>query len=81
MACPTCDHTMHHMECSVSELSMFWCPRCGTLKLCDEEILVPLLVKRCRKFAWESLVPPYIDAWIRHGIAESISEQDTEEDE
>lgn len=27
MACPTCDHTMHSLRPTV-----FWCPRCGTVK-------------------------------------------------
>ena len=31
MACPTCDHTMQLVNSDVPRI--FWCPRCGTLKM------------------------------------------------
>lgn len=34
MSCPTCDHTMH----SVSRVrGIFWCPRCGTVKIVEPD--------------------------------------------
>lgn len=31
MACPVCDHTMQNL--GVEGRRVFWCPRCGTLKM------------------------------------------------
>lgn len=33
MACPVCDHKMQNL--GVHEQRIFWCPRCGTLKMED----------------------------------------------
>jgi hypothetical protein len=49
MACPTCDHTMQS-----AAQSLFWCPRCGTLKDTRHgeppiDVSVPKLVERCHK--------------------------------
>lgn len=58
MACPTCDHTMHPIS-----LDVFWCPRCGTIRMREREKTVddgvrtlnrdevPMLVKRITEFA------------------------------
>lgn len=46
MACPTCDHTMQSVAAGV-----FWCPRCGTLRLALEDTAVPKLVERTREYA------------------------------
>jgi|GEM_PF-5661047 len=32
MPCPTCDHTMHKIATVNIRDSLFWCPRCGTIK-------------------------------------------------
>ena len=39
MACPTCDHTMHHIKPYLS-----WCPKCGTLLDNPDKEYVPQLV-------------------------------------
>lgn len=32
MACPTCDHTMQSIGQTKRQDSVFWCPRCGTIR-------------------------------------------------
>jgi len=52
MACPTCDHTMHSLGSTKNNESIFWCPRCGTVKgrnYAGEDRIVPRLVKRAAK--------------------------------
>lgn len=80
MSCPTCDHTMCAIGCKVTDRNFYWCPRCGTIKPCDETTAaVPDLVVRCRKFEGNlSLdncdeIAPSIDDWLSFGIAESIN--------
>ena len=41
MACPTCDHTMQAVAYSLGTQSVFWCPRCGTLKNQTGEVSLP----------------------------------------
>lgn len=57
MTCPICDHTMQLVGGLADRSHVYWCPRCGTLRLqglpglqenCKDE--APSLVKRCRKF-------------------------------
>jgi hypothetical protein len=79
MSCPTCDHTMHAMGCKVTDSTLYWCPRCGTIKPCDGEFVAPVLPERCRKFYAEVTkdTPPWnreilLPAWNRTGIGESI---------
>lgn len=70
MPCPTCDHTMQLITRGV-----FWCPRCGTLKVNGQEDAAPMLVERCRQFTWHSawrLAPHLAAEWNRLGIEESI---------
>jgi hypothetical protein len=66
---------MHSMGCRVTELPFFWCPRCGTIKPCDDTpAVVPLLVERCREFQanMKDYRGPMLE-WKRTGIAESIN--------
>lgn len=85
MACPTCDHTMHSLSAAdhTATLPMFWCPRCGTVRIGDTHSDTPKLVERCRTFAAEEFAtyspekghgvtsPPA--RWRSSGIAESIN--------
>jgi Zn-finger nucleic acid-binding protein len=92
MACPTCDHTMEfvgpvgHME----QQSVYWCPRCGTLKVADgerEDVSTPKIVERCREFEthlydcennddYGVYLARLPEDWRRFGIAESINPPD-----
>ncbi len=71
MTCNNCDHTMQCVS-----IGMFWCPRCGTIK--NEMIFTPMLVKRCRDFETDPLLPLLLlggevfQVWRRLGIVESI---------
>ena len=64
MPCPTC-------SCTVQKLSdeWFWCPRCGTISVPDDDFEMPSLVKRCREFG-KSLDDKFL--WIGLGVEESI---------
>ncbi len=33
MSCPTCDHTMKNLGMDNNEGRIFWCTRCGTMKI------------------------------------------------
>ena len=49
MACPTCDHTMHLIgKTHNMNSSIFWCPRCGTIKNDNSPTDVPKLVVEAR---------------------------------
>lgn len=53
MACPTCDHTMQNLGIKDwVKGSIFWCPRCGTLKFRRsqnfEEVESPYYIKNKR---------------------------------
>ena len=77
MACPTCSATMHAMGCKISDRDFFWCPRCGTIKSCDADVGVPMLVERCREFGKMYLISNAPRAaWKRLGIAESIARKE-----
>lgn len=65
MSCPTCDHTMQNLVPQV-----FWCPRCGTVKMGDNECF-PSLVGKCRTFS-DQLSPSYSSLWVRLGIHDSL---------
>jgi hypothetical protein len=67
MACPTCDHTIGRIAGEV-----FWCPRCGTLKVGNTATLTPQLVWRCREFA-STLGPSWKNLWHRLGIEEAVN--------
>ncbi len=77
MACPTCDHTMHSINAADTKAAfpIFWCPRCGTVKISEEHNYPPMLVERCRAF--EKDIPGNVISemavWKRLGIAESIN--------
>lgn len=49
MACPTCSHTMHKLCGGINPLTVFWCPRCGTINR-NGIVDVPKLVDRVREF-------------------------------
>lgn len=49
MACPTCDHTMQSFGELVYRGSIFWCPRCGTVRIRGESDNVPKLPARVRE--------------------------------
>ena len=82
MACPTCDHTMTPIGTMghiypYNDVSLFWCPRCGTLKanVVRESDNVPKLVARVIEFAGK-LTDEHqdlIDEFERIGIRESIT--------
>jgi len=66
---------MTPLGCKVTDKTFFWCPRCGTIKPCeDAEATAPTLVTRCRKF--EAMYLRGSDEmsleWNTLGIAESI---------
>lgn len=74
MACPTCDHMMESIRVGV-----FWCPRCGSLKLdlgLGIQDLSPKLVGRCREFQLKVIEQTgdfeTMGEWRRLGIAESL---------
>lgn len=77
--CPTCNHTMQAIGCRVTDKNFYWCPRCGTIKPCEEmEAIAPDLIARCRKFT--ASFPPgnppsvsYSAEWKRLGIDEAIN--------
>ena len=50
MACPTCDHTMKAVAVIETTVSLFWCPRCGTIKRTDDSGDRPKLVDRVVRF-------------------------------
>ena len=55
MACQTCDHSVHKvgvMPPPYTEVPLFWCPRCGTLRanVVNGEDESPKLVERLRAF-------------------------------
>ena len=77
MSCPTCDHTMNYFGETPGEKTIYWCPRCGTLRYDQEAPVVhrPKLVERCREFG-PTIYPRSVHAWndwVRLGIAESIN--------
>jgi hypothetical protein len=78
MSCPTCDHTMqclfNPVPQEIRQQSIFWCPRCGTLKGIDLEGLqvVPDLVGRARSFEF-CLNGSFCQAWYSHGMEEAIN--------
>ena len=68
MACPTCDHTMQSL------LTVFWCPRCGTVKH-GQNHEAPRLVDRCTEFIADLHHDGndyLIGRWETLGIQESI---------
>lgn len=69
MSCPTCDHTMEGIEnCA------WWCPRCGTLVVVQDNFYTPKLVERCRQYADMTIHhETSVVAWRMLGIAESIN--------
>lgn len=83
MSCPTCDHTMQTLFVD-RERSIYWCPRCGTLRSVlfeHEDDSVPFLISRCREFQRNHLAEATINshdyrAWRRLGIEESINVPD-----
>jgi len=75
MACPTCDHTMHNIGRTYHQQyeSLFWCERCGTIKL-GFEGTPPKLVGSIKEFAGK-LTDDHqdlIDEFERLGIRDSI---------
>jgi hypothetical protein len=65
--CPNCDHTMQSLWTNPEDKSMFWCPRCGTLKVQwphawgrphHEEIEAPKLLQYVRSFTSNYLPVP-----------------------
>lgn len=74
MACPTCSHTMHGMGCKVTGSTFYWCPRCGTIKPCEEEAVQPALVGRLKDYqaGLYGRCALHAREWERLGIAESI---------
>lgn len=79
MACPTCDHTMKKVGVMCdpyTDVGLFWCNRCGTLKAnaVNGEDEVPKLVKRVIEFA-STLTDQdqrVIDNFERCGVRESV---------
>lgn len=72
MCCPTCSHTMQSVASFV-----FWCPRCGTLKMFGE-FERPRLVDRCLQFESNTLVD-YTLEWNAIGIKEAIHTEEKRE--
>ena len=80
MACPTCDHTLHKvgvMPEPYTQVPLFWCPRCGTLKanVVTQEHERPKLVSRTVEAAmlFRDQYGAALDELIRLGIIESVS--------
>ena|ERR1700722_267403 len=83
MSCQTCSGTMQCLRtCSFAEPGIFWCPRCGSIRLQTDIIndrsgdAVPSLVGRCREFA-KTMATDAVKGtskrqWHSLGIAESI---------
>ena len=76
MACPTCDGTMQALGCRVTDRNFFWCPRCGTMKTCQEDTpVVPALVNFCRGYE-KTLVGECAEhdyQFNAHGIRDAIN--------
>lgn len=70
MSCTTCGHTIEQVINGI-----WWCPRCGTLKIeggvpSESE---PMLVQRCQTFEkYFDVGHPLLAQWLRLGCAESI---------
>lgn len=64
MPCPTCDHTMHNL--GVPQKSIFWCPRCGTIK--DEHAVTerPSWLRRVSEIA--NLGPSVISTFQANSV-------------
>jgi len=82
MACPTCDHTMQKIgndwlrhECGNTLVSVFWCPRCGTIKHPSSHFhTTPWLVKRVRDFTCDYELNADVSEVLRiKGILEAIT--------
>ena len=76
MSCPTCDHTMQDVA-KREDWNLFWCPRCGTLKIQDaaendEACRIPFLIGRLREFV-ATLGPMWSRLAHKLGILESIA--------
>ena len=72
MACPTCDGTMENLGANYTDghAQLFWCPRCGTIKLPLGIIEAPKLVGRCREYYQSAKI--HMDLWNRLGINETL---------
>jgi Zn-finger nucleic acid-binding protein len=91
MACPTCSHTMQSVGVTGQlEQRVYWCPRCGTIKVAGEvteDVEAPKLVARCRAFQAELyeceshddygvFMAAMPERWRVIGLAESIDPPD-----
>lgn len=73
MACPTCGHTMGSLPGTDDDLPIFWCSRCGTLKIGATATDVPKLVERCREFEeWMSSQGKDLRRFYPEGIKEEL---------
>jgi hypothetical protein len=75
MPCPTCSGTLACVLSDTdSDLSAFWCERCGTVSVQSHHganVYVPKLVERCRQLLDCSVGPVWTDA-RRLGVTEAI---------
>lgn len=72
MACNICDHTMQKIT---SPDNVFWCPRCGNLKMDQGQGTItstPLLVERTRSLIVEHLEDEALTAAFGLGVTESV---------
>ena len=75
MACPTCDHTMHHVATAGKKDPLFWCPRCGTIKS-EAKIKpfeAPMLVARAKALVVDN------DESKRIDILESVTNENNQD--
>jgi tRNA(Ile2) C34 agmatinyltransferase TiaS len=74
MPCPSCSGTMQNV--GVPDSRVFWCPRCGTLRMVDSDDVEsdhpPSLVERCRQMEAHLETTGIANAWVRLGISEAI---------
>jgi len=83
MACPTCEHTMHHVGVTSKTLT-YWCPRCGSLKeqwgreehefTCSKPKLVERVVEFCGTLTEDD--QRIIDNLERLGVTEAATHSD-----
>ena len=68
---------MHQVGCQIRGLSVFWCPRCGTVKR-NEIVEIPKLVPRVVEFCGtlDEDNEQQINDLIRLGVTESVTHPD-----
>jgi Zn-finger nucleic acid-binding protein len=56
MACPSCDHTMNRVNHTQDLVPVFWCPRCGTIKVdrVESDVYSPRIIEKAKTYVEQS---------------------------